>query len=85
MIEITIIGLKKVVVTWIISPSLSYVFTTSNKSMVTIWQSLTSNLYGAFLRTCTCISILNHKLFTSAFIDSSSVNILVLKNLINLA
>ena len=82
-IEITIIGLKKIVVTWIISPCYSYIITESNKSMVTIWQSLTSNLYRGLLRTRTCISILNHKLFTSAFIDSSSVNILLLKNLIN--
>ena len=51
MIEITIIGLKKLVVTWIISPCYSYIITTSNKSVLTKCQSLTRKVYGGFLRT----------------------------------
>ena len=51
MIEKTIISLKKLGITWIFDPNLSYIITTSNKSVLTKCQSLTRKVYGGFLRT----------------------------------
>jgi hypothetical protein len=51
MIDKTIIGLKKLGITWIFNPCLSYIITTSNKSVLTKCQSLTRKVYGGFLRT----------------------------------
>jgi hypothetical protein len=35
MIEITIVGLKKIIVTWIFNPCYSYIITTSTKNVST--------------------------------------------------
>jgi len=51
MIEYAIVGIKTIIVTWIINPCYSYIITTSNKSVSIKVSSLTLELDVGFFNS----------------------------------